>query len=148
MKTIILEKRTVNNLTAILASVKLYDQPFRKTYQKDISRKRRRGGVKTGYFIYIFSDDNCGVFEKSFGFRILTYRKAKKFFEICYAYAKNAQLNDGHIFPLWESCLCNSRIFESRSHIGMINFFGNKDHFPGFYDFLVENKFIQTDKQN
>ena len=145
MNTTILEKRTVNNVTLILAATKLYDQPFRKTYQEDISRKARRGGVKFGYLIYIFSGDNCGIFEKSFGFRILTYRKAKKFFEICYANAKHTSLHNGYILPLWEKCLCDSKIYASRSHIDMIKFFGNKDHFPSFYDFLVENKLIQND---
>ena len=50
VKTTILEKRTVNDVTVIFAAAKLYDQPFRKTYQEDIFRKARRGGVKTGYF--------------------------------------------------------------------------------------------------
>ena len=59
MNSTILEKRTVNDVTVILALTKLYDQPFRKTYQEDISRKARRGGVKFGYFIYIFSFTIC-----------------------------------------------------------------------------------------
>ena len=142
-RTTIIEKRIVNNITVILASCKLYDQEFRK-HSSHPDRKRRRGGIKTGYLIYIFSGDNPDTLYKSFGYRILTYRKAKKFYEICYSCAKNAKLNDDYILPLWSACNCEEAIYQRKTHIDIRKYFGNKDFFPTFYDFLIENNFIQT----
>jgi hypothetical protein len=140
-RTTIIEKRVVNNITVILASCRLYNQPYRK-HNCYPSKKRRRGGIKTGYMIYIFSGDNPDTLYKSFGYRILTYRKAKKFYEICYSHAKNAKLKDDYILPLWSACNCNEAIYEKRKHIDLIKYFGNKDFFPTFYMILDENNLI------
>lgn len=141
-RTSIIQKRVINNITVILASCKLYDQAFRK-HSRYPTNKRRRGGEKTGYMIYIFSGNNPNTLYKSFGYRILTYRKAKKFYEICFSLAKNAKLTDDYILPLWSECNCKEAIYERRKHIDIIKYFGNKDFFPTFYDFLLENNLIK-----
>jgi hypothetical protein len=151
-QTAILEKRVINGVTAILASVKLYNQPYRK-HSGYPTKKRRRGGIKTGYFVYLFTADNPHTLYKSFGYRILTYRKAKKFYEICCSNAKHTKLVDQYILPLWSACNCKEAIYERRSHIDILKYFGNKDFFPTFYTLLSENNLIQneetiSDKQN
>lgn len=138
-RTTLIEKQVVNNITIIFASCKLYDQPYRK-HSCYPEKKRRRGGLKTGYMIYIFSGNNSDTL--SFGFRILTYRKAKKFYESCYSHVKNTKLKDGCILPLWIACTCNGAIYEKRKHIDIVKYFGNKDFFPTFYMLLMENNLI------
>ena len=146
MKTHIIEHRTYASINVLLASTELYIQPFRKhsSYPK---KKRRRGGIKTGYLIYIFAGDNPDQMYKHFGYRILTKKKALAFYEHCCAHARNFKdkLVDNYLLPLWAVCNCNDAIYKKRSHIDIIKYFGNKDCFPTFYMFLLENNLIQPE---
>ena len=143
MKTQIIEKRLYGDIRVVLASTKLYNQPYRK-HSSYPDKKRRRGGVKIGYLIYIFAGDEPDLIHKSFGYRILTKKKAVAFYEHCCAHARNFKdkLVDNYILPLWTACNCNEVIYKKRSHIDIVKYFGNKDFFPTFRMFLLENNLI------
>ena len=146
MKTQIIEHRTYGNINVILGSSELYNQHFRK-HSSYPDKKRRRGGIKTGYLIYIFAGDNPDQLYKHFGYRILTKKKALAFYEHCCAHARNFKdkLVDNYILPLWSACNCNEAIYQKRSHIDIIKYFGNKDFFDTFYAFLLDNNFVKPE---
>lgn len=138
----IINNKLFGRIRVILAKVQIR-HPHRKSA---ISKQCR--GKKFGYIIYITSGENYDVLHKSFGYRILTFAKASKFYDICCANARafEGKLVDNYILPLWAACNCNEAIYKRRSHIDIVKYFGNKDFFPTFHDFLLENNLIQIDE--
>lgn len=143
MNNIIFNK-TFGRIRVILAKTEI-GHPHRKS-----STSKRCRGKKFGYIIYLTSGENFGVLHKSFGYRILTFSKARKFYDICCANVRafEGKLVDDYILPLWTACNCNEAIFSRKSRIGLLKFIGNKDYFPSFYDFLSKNNLIQIDETN
>lgn len=138
----IINNKLFGRIRVILAKVQIR-HPHRKS---DISKQCR--GKKSGYIIYITSGENYDVLHKCFAYRILTFTKARKFYDICCANARafEDKLVDDGILPLWTACNCNDAIYVPKSRIGLHKFIANKDFFPTFYDFLLKNSLIQTDE--
>lgn len=138
----IIDNKLFGRIRVILAKVQIR-HPHRKS---DISKQCR--GKKFGYIIYLTSGENYDVLHKSFGYRILTFAKARKFYNICCSYARafDGKLVDDYILPLWAACNCNDAIYVPKFRIGLHKFIANKDFFPTFYDFLLENNLIQIDE--
>ena len=112
----IISNKLIGRIRVILAKVQIR-HPHRKS---DISKQCR--GKKFGYIIYITSGENYDVLHKSFGYRILTFAKARKFYDICCANARafEGKLVDDYILPLWAACNCNEAIYKRRSHINIV----------------------------
>jgi hypothetical protein len=130
---------TISNMITLCHIIDEFDE-FEKRLIPAISPKYNRNFISQIWSI------STGKFK-------LGAKKAKKFYEICCSNAKHTKLVDQYILPLWSACNCKEAIYERRSHIDILKYFGNKDFFPTFYTLLSENNLIQneetiSDKQN